>query len=348
MISIIGAGPAGSYLASLLKQDVRIFDYKEKIGNPIQCTGVLTNQFETFIMEKKFIDNKISNIELNSANESCTIRLKKPEFVIDRHKYDNYLLEKAIDSGAKFYPKHMLRSFSKNKVYFANSKSYNTDIIIGADGPVSRVNKIAGIQGKKHWVAKQIKVKYRTDPSTYRVFFNIPDFFSWVVPESESVARIGCASEKNVNFHFQSLIKRLKVSEKNIIENQGALIPQYSPFQKYSKDNVYLIGDAASQVKSISGGGLLPSIKAGHALADSLNSNKSYFSELKNLRKNLNLNYLTRKFLNRLSEKDYDELIRILNRCNLNHLDRDDLKISDFMKPELALFSAKAIIGSFG
>jgi len=62
MISIIGAGPAGSYLASLLKEDVKIFDYKEKIGKPIQCTGVLTNKFQNHIKEKKFIDNKIYNI----------------------------------------------------------------------------------------------------------------------------------------------------------------------------------------------------------------------------------------------------------------------------------------------
>ena len=72
MISIIGAGPAGSYLASLLDEDVNIFDYKEKIGKPIQCTGVLTNKFESFIPEKMFVDNKISNIELNSKNESYT------------------------------------------------------------------------------------------------------------------------------------------------------------------------------------------------------------------------------------------------------------------------------------
>ena len=45
MISIIGAGPAGSYLASLLDDEIRIFDYKKEIGKPIQCTGVLANKF---------------------------------------------------------------------------------------------------------------------------------------------------------------------------------------------------------------------------------------------------------------------------------------------------------------
>src|SRR3989344_5938460 len=328
MISIIGAGPAGSYLASLLDDEVQIFDYKENVGKPIQCTGVLTNKFESFIKEKKFVDNKIHNIELNSKNESYTIKLKKPEFVIDRYKYDNYLLEKAMDKGTKFYPKHMFKDFSINKIYFANSKSYNTDILIGADGPLSKVNKIAKIQNnRKFWIAKQIKVKYKTNPDTYRVFFNIPDFFSWVVPENDEIAKIGCASFANIN------------------EHEGALIPQYNPFNNYSKNNVYLIGDAASLIKNISGGGLLPAIKSSHALANALNKNKRYKKELsKTVLKSLNLNYLTRKILNKLTEKDYDNLIRLLKEYKINKIDRDDLRYSDFIKPKLALFSLKILI----
>ena len=346
MISIIGAGPAGSYLASLLDDDVRIFDYKDNIGKPIQCTGVLTNKFESFIKEKKFVDNKIYNIELNSKSESYTISLKKPEFVIDRHEYDNYLLEKAIDKGVKLYPKHMFSEFKDNKIYFNNSKSYKTDILIGADGPMSKVNKTAKIQNnKKFWVAKQIKVKYKTEPDTYKVFFNIPDFFSWVVPENEEVARIGCASSINVNQHFESLIKDLKVKKENIIEYEGALIPKYNPLQKYQKNNVYLIGDAASLIKNISGGGLLPAIKSSHALANSLNKKKSYKRELsKTVLKGLNLNYITRNMLNKFNEKDYDELIKVLREYKIEKLDRDDLKYSDFMKPKLAFLSLRALI----
>jgi len=346
MISIIGAGPAGSYLASLLDDEIRIFDYKKEIGKPIQCTGVLTNKFESFIKEKKFVDNRIFNIELNSKNESYTIRLKKPEFIIDRHKYDNYLLERAIDKGAKFYPKHMFSNFSDNKIYFSNSRTYETDVLVGADGPLSKVNKMAEIQdNKKFWVAKQIKVKYRTESDTYRVFFNIPDFFSWVVPENDEIARIGCASSINVNQHFESLMKALKVKKESIIEYEGALIPKYAPMQRYQKDNIYLIGDAASLIKNISGGGLLPAIKSSHALANALNKKKNYKRELsKTVLKGLNLNYITRNVLNKFSEKDYDKLIKILKEYKIESLDRDDLRYSDFMKPRLAFLSLNVLI----
>src|SRR3989344_5621376 len=346
MISIIGAGPAGSYLASLLDDEVKLFDYKEEIGKPIKCTGVLTNKFQDFIKEKKFVVNKIFNIELNSNNEKHTIKLKHPEFIIDRHKYDNYLLNKAVDKGVKFYNRHKFENFKDNTIYFSNNEKVKTNILIGADGPLSRVNRTASIQkDKKYLIGKQIKGKYGTEPDTYKVYFNIPDFFSWVVPEDESVARVGCASSSNINQHFESLIKKLSIKKGDIIENQGAVIPVYSPKQEYQKDNVYLIGDAASLIKNISGGGLLPAIKSSHALANALNKNKRYKKELsKTVLKSLNLNYLTRKILNKLTEKDYDNLIRLLKEYKINKIDRDDLRYSDFIKPKLALFSLKILI----
>ena len=346
MISIIGAGPAGSYLASLLDDEVKVFDYKSDIGKPIQCTGVLTNKFQSYIKEKKFIVNKIYNIELNSSNEQYTINLKKPEFIIDRHEYDNYLLNKAIDKGVKFYPKHNFDNFKDNTIYFSNGNKVKTDILIGADGPLSKVNKITQIQNnKKHIIGKQIKVKHKTEPNTYKVYFNIPDFFSWVVPEDENTARIGCASSSNVNHHFNNFIKKLNIKKEDILETQGAVIPLYNPSQKYQKENTYLIGDAGSIIKNISGGGLLPAIKSANSLAISLNKKKNYKKELqKTVLKSLNLNYFTRNILNKFNEKDYDKLIKILKEYGLEKLDRDNLNYLDFLKPKLALFSLKALI----
>ncbi|MEM4264021.1 MAG: NAD(P)-binding protein, partial [Candidatus Woesearchaeota archaeon] len=43
MISIIGAGPVGSFAAYLLAKagfEVSIFEEHEKIGLPVQCTGL--------------------------------------------------------------------------------------------------------------------------------------------------------------------------------------------------------------------------------------------------------------------------------------------------------------------
>ena len=52
MITIVGAGPAGSYLAYLLAkkgQAVTIIEEHEKIGSPVQCTGIVTGSIEKFV-----------------------------------------------------------------------------------------------------------------------------------------------------------------------------------------------------------------------------------------------------------------------------------------------------------
>ena len=55
MIDIIGAGPAGNYLAYLLAKDheVNVHEEHAKIGTPIQCTGILTSHLHDLIKISK-------------------------------------------------------------------------------------------------------------------------------------------------------------------------------------------------------------------------------------------------------------------------------------------------------
>ena len=57
MITIVGAGPAGSYLAYLLVkkgEDVTIIEEHENIGNPVQCTGIVTDSIEKYVTLPKY------------------------------------------------------------------------------------------------------------------------------------------------------------------------------------------------------------------------------------------------------------------------------------------------------
>ena len=74
MISIIGAGPSGNYLAYLLakkNEDVHIYEDHKEIGVPIQCTGIITPELETIIpIKKSFLTNKINQARIYSPNGS--------------------------------------------------------------------------------------------------------------------------------------------------------------------------------------------------------------------------------------------------------------------------------------
>src|SRR3989344_3186289 len=102
MISIIGSGPAGSYLASLLKDETTIFEEHKEAGKPVQCTGILTNEIHDLIkLDKKVIDNEISHIRLNAGKEEYKFKLQNKELIVNRHKFDNFLLEKAKENNVK-------------------------------------------------------------------------------------------------------------------------------------------------------------------------------------------------------------------------------------------------------
>src|SRR3989338_11497347 len=112
MISIIGAGPSGNYLAYLLaksksEHEVNVYEEHSDIGKPIQCTGIVTNSFAEIIKpHEDFVVNTVDRVEVNSPNkEKFEIKIKK-NIILDRHKFDAYLANKAIDMGVKYNLNH--------------------------------------------------------------------------------------------------------------------------------------------------------------------------------------------------------------------------------------------------
>ena len=115
----------------------------------------------------------------------------------------------------------------------------------------------------------------------------------------------------------------------------------YNPENITSKDNVYLIGDAAGQVKSTTGGGIVYGMRAGKILADCLNNNLDYEKEWrKELNKDLMFHLRIRKFLNKFNENDYNDFIKVLKTIDLGNFNRDYplRNLGMFIKPSLIGF----------
>ena len=92
-ITIIGAGPIGCYAAYLLAQSghiVNIYENHKEIGLPIQCTGLLTSDFDQFHLNKEsFLINTLTNIEVNTPNHKITFENQK-EYLVNRRKFDQF------------------------------------------------------------------------------------------------------------------------------------------------------------------------------------------------------------------------------------------------------------------
>ena len=277
-----------------------------------------------------------------------TIKLKKPDIILNREKFDSYLAKKAVEAGALLHLNSKFVGFDTNQIIVKKKKKIEkipSDYIIGADGPLSAVAKASGLWTKsRHFMAGiQARAKIKNDNAVE--FYPFAGGFAWVVPESRSIVRIGVAAKHNVAKSFSSFLKKKKVTSKNIIDRQGGIIPLYKKIQ-LKKDNIFLLGDAALQVKATTGGGIIQGFTAANALAESICKKKNYSSLLKKLNFELWIHKKARDILDRLSTKDHNKLIAIFqkpkNKRVLESIDRD--KISSialkliFTEPKLLQF----------
>src|SRR3989338_3551844 len=109
----------------------------------------------------------------------------------------------------------------------------------------------------KFYIGMQAKVKLKMGTDAFETHFgeNFPDFFGWVVPESEDTARLDLGAFNNAKDLFYRFLEQ-RTGKKEVLCWESGIIPVYDQNKPIQKDNVYLIGDSASQVKATTGGGI--------------------------------------------------------------------------------------------
>ena len=185
------------------------------------------------------------------------------------------------------------------------------DIIIAADGPFSPTAKAFGLYHpqRENCFGLQAIVKGKFSPNKYQTFFGSElGYFSWIVPESATTARVGLVAKNNVKLQFQRFLAEHKFK---VEEVQAGHIPLYHPRQQLKKDNCYLLGDAAGFVKATTFGGIIPGLKQAEILAHSIIENKNYQHATKQLQRKLWLHLRLRKVFEKFSDDDWDSLVSL-------------------------------------
>jgi digeranylgeranylglycerophospholipid reductase len=325
-IVVIGGGPIGCYTAYLLASsghNVEIYEEHSQIGTPIQCTGLLTEDFDQFNLPKdSFLINTLQNIVINSSQKQLII--PKTEYLVCRKKFDNYMANLALKAGAKIFLRHSFITRDLDKVIISDSlnqqkKELSPDLVIAADGPLSKVAKSYNFYHptRKMYHGMQALVRGNFNKNEYHTFFGkdvCDDLFAWIVPESDNVARVGLASLNNAKSKFDRFLKQQNVQA---VEIQSGMIPLYHPQQKLKKDNCYLVGDSSGFVKATTLGGIIPGMQQAEVLADCINNDKDYDTESKHLHRKMKLHLRLRNIFNKFSDKDWNRLLVMLKKDTL-------------------------------
>ena len=349
---VVGGGPAGTVTAGLLAKDhdVVVLEEHASSGLPMQCAGLVTREAAGMCGVDPDILSTISGADvIFPGGGRFEVRAKGIKAVlIDRTDLDRKLAEKAADSGAdiRYCVRYSGHRAAKDHLSISTDKGeLRSKLIIGADGHSSKVAMSLGNNLPREYVyGIEADVKHRPehdDIMTLRIgSASAPGFFSWEIPFGGMV-RVGlCISGGtggSPNDHLKRLLRVSGIDPADIVSKYAGKIPLGGRPRSYG-DRTLLIGDAAGQVKPVSGGGLYPIFKAAPILertvreclrADEITPKRLSAYEKgwkKEFGKELSRGYRIRKMFTSLSDKDLDKVFGIIDRDDMRAvLDEIDL-----------------------
>ena len=338
-IVIVGAGPVGCYTAQLLKNEginARIIEEDQEVGKPIRCAGLVGREvFENTLLpfSKNSIVNQIDGASFFYGDDNFRINREGVAYVVDRERFDKNLSEglevecgkkvveiKAKETDCAEYVGYKLKTNDGEDIY--------ADLIIGADGANSRVRKYInfmdnnnGSDKKRGYIKNYLGVQYRIKikenlfcSKTTQVHLRegIP-FFIWVIPEGNNIIRVGVVSE-NAQKDLEEFLKGFKINGE-IIGKLAGMIPV--GFTKNYYKNIALVGDAAVQVKPLTGGGIFYGLKSAELLVKCIRENRlqEYDKRLKRkFGREIKFGLKARKLYEEIKEKELKNIFMMFKK----------------------------------
>jgi flavin-dependent dehydrogenase len=349
-VGIVGGSAAGLFAALLLARagrSVRLFERTERL-DPNLRTLIVTNRIRDLLgssLEKSVI-NEIHQFELFTDGRAATIHLDSPDLIIERSRLIRALADEAqghgaqLEFGRRFASLEakgpgieMTLSQTGTRKHGPEYERVSCSAVVGADGAQSGVARAAGWPklATVPLVQAIVKLPSGMPSDTVRVWF-VPDdtpYFYWLIPESEGRGALGLIGVNGQQTR-RCLERFMEKRHFRALSFQGARIPVYEGWvpveRRVGRGRVYLVGDAAAQVKVTTVGGVVTGFRGARGVSESiLNGGSS--RELKALRRELDLHLLIRRSIHGFQQADYSRLVDGVNdamRRSLSRVTRDE------------------------
>jgi len=281
-VAVAGAGPAGSRTARDLAQAglrVALLEEHRQPGIPSHCSGLISPR----TLQEAGIGPQAAIHQIRGAflhAPDGTVAALGGEQVravaIDRVRWDETLCQQAQAAGADLLRGRVTgvtRQDGGVRLTVetgGRGRHLTARLIVGADGAHSRVARCLGLPGPRER-AYCLGIEGRLN-SPRQDFVHVfvssdvaPGWFGWIIPVGDGTVRAGIGSTNGVKPIV--CYRRLAAAFPQIfaslepVRMYGGTIPLSFAPRSYG-DNVLLVGDAAGQVKPLSGGGIYTGLVA--------------------------------------------------------------------------------------
>ncbi|MFC5368514.1 geranylgeranyl reductase family protein [Salinirubrum litoreum] len=270
---VVGVGPAGARFArraSEVGYDVLALE-KGEVGTPLACSGHVSTDIWEFVPDaarERLFQNRVFGARFHVGGpDSHSYPFYKDEEisnVIDRVGLDRTLADCAREAGADVREGHTVTAVEEHRdrvvvtasVADGGTTQFEARMVAGADGPVSRVRREVGLPEPAEKLHGVLAFTDEADHSDFvDVHLTAPRFFAWRIPRGDAGVEYGLAAPpgKEVQELFDRLTAAYDVETDRFCS--GAI--PIGPPDSVTTRRVFLLGDAASQTKPFTGGGIL-------------------------------------------------------------------------------------------
>jgi flavin-dependent dehydrogenase len=216
--------------------------------------------------------------------------------------------------------------------------------VLDAEGVSSRLLRQANLkalkpQGLVYAVEAEIENVQDIELNAVEVYFGksyAPGFYGWLIPKLDGTAKLGLATNQgNPRMYLQRLMAKHPVASKQLEKAKITQIGYHAislggPIDRAYGNGFLAIGDCASQVKPTTGGGVIFGLQCAKIAAETASQalmQGNVTSEVLQLYQKRCSNLLSfdfqvmlrlRRFLNSLSDKKVDEMLRFCGRIGVD------------------------------
>ncbi len=296
-IAIIGLGPAGSILASLLSDTFSVIAIDKKSDSPASfhkpCGGLLSPDAQKEIAllglnlpKDILVDPQIFSVRTLDLDSGLCRSYQRMYLNMDRHRFDLWLASLippgvTVETGCEVTElrrtgeKYVL-TYKKERQSIAVGASF----VVGADGANSLLYRFLYPNGKdRRYVSIQQWFTDRNPQPFYSCVFDSEntDCYSWAVSKNGKFIFGGAYPYRNSRKRFEKQKEKLQKSGFSFGEpekTEACLVRRPNSLRhfRFGKDYAFLIGEAAGLVSPSSLEGISSAVKSARILAEILNS----------------------------------------------------------------------------